>query len=136
MDLLKSSYELYIADARQIPGGDGGGANHRYRVYIVEEQEILREAFNSFFLSHPRFEVVGTSENASAESLVRATLSLAPEVVLLGVQVLEAGVTSKLEILKEQCPDVAVALLSAYYDISGIKALREFILSAPTTPSR
>ncbi|MEE9324388.1 MAG: response regulator transcription factor, partial [Dehalococcoidia bacterium] len=32
----------------------------------------------------------------------------------------------RLEMVRERCPDVAIVLLSAYYDVKGLKALREF----------
>ncbi len=103
-------------------------ANNRRQVklYIAEEQQILREAYQSFFLSHPDIEVVGASSDTNGESVVKAVTALSPAVVLLGVKTLQAAAVEKLDMLRESCPDVAIVLLSAYYDLKGIKALREF----------
>ncbi|MEK7777881.1 MAG: response regulator transcription factor [Chloroflexota bacterium] len=103
-------------------------ANNRRQVklYIAEEQQILREAYQSFFLTHPDIEVVGASSDTNGESVVKAVSALSPAVVLLGVKTLQAAAVEKLDMLRESCPDVAIVLLSAYYDLKGIKALREF----------
>jgi len=98
----------------------------RVKLYIAEEQQILREAYQSFFLSHPDIEVVGASSDTGGESVVKAVTALSPAVVLLGVKTLQPAAVEKLDMVKESCPDVAIVLLSAYYDLKGIKALREF----------
>jgi DNA-binding NarL/FixJ family response regulator len=96
------------------------------RLYIAEEQQILREAYQSFFMSRPDIEVVGSSGDTTGDSLVRAALALRPQVMLLGFKLLQPAAVERLEILRESCPDTAIVLLSAYYDVKGIKALREF----------
>ena len=96
------------------------------RLYIAEEQQILREAYQSFFLPHPIIEVVGSSGDTSVESLLTAAMALQPDVMLLGIRVLQPTAVEKLEALREHAPDLAIVLLSAYFDIKGIRALREF----------
>lgn len=96
------------------------------RLYIAEEQQILREAYQSFFLPHPSFEVVGTSGDTSFDAMMGAAAALKPDVILLGIKVLHADTVEKLVHVREANPEIAVALLSASYDVKGIKALREF----------
>lgn len=96
------------------------------RLYIVEEQQILREAYQAFFRNRPDIEVLGASEDATGESLVAAAVSLRPQVMLLGFKALLPATVEKLQTLRESCPEVAIVLLSTYYDVKGIKALREF----------
>ncbi len=96
------------------------------KLYIAEEQQILREAYQSFFLPHPSFEVVGTSGDTSVDALMGAAAALRPNVILLGIKILHAETVEKLVRVRESNPDIAVALLSASYDVKGIKALREF----------
>ena len=102
------------------------------KFYIAEEQQILREAYQSFFLPHHAIEVVGSSGDTSAESLVGSAGALQPDVMLLGIRVLQPTAVEKLEAIREYSPDIAVVLLSAYFDIKGIRALREFTRGAQT----
>ena len=122
------------------PPGEGSSAKHhsaleafgevaaakRLRLYIAEEQQILREAYQTFFLPHPTIEVVGASGDTSIESLVGAAATLKPTVMLLGFKVLHADTVDRLKEIRQVEPNTAIALLSASYDVKGIKALREF----------
>ena len=106
-------------ELRQISG-------NKVRLYLAEEQQILREAYQSFFLPHPGLEVVGISGDTAVEALVTAASALKPDVILLGIKVLQPAVVERLEAVRESCPEVSIVLLSAYYDVNGIKALRQF----------
>lgn len=98
----------------------------RLRLYIAEEQQILREAYQTFFLPHPTIEVVGASGDTSIDALVAAAAALKPTVMLLGFKVLHAATVERLHLIRQAEPNVAIALLSASYDVKGMKALREF----------
>ena len=52
-------------------------------LYVAEEQGILRQAYESFFLSHSGIEVVGSSGDTSSESLQAAVTAFKPGVLLL-----------------------------------------------------
>ena len=106
-------------------------AKDRVRLYLAEEQQILREAYRSFFfphlgLPHPDLEVVGISGDTSGEALITAASALKPDVMLLGIKALQPTVVEKLEMVRESCPDLPIVLLSAYYGMNGIQALRRF----------
>ncbi len=96
------------------------------KIYLAEEQQILRQAYQSFFQPNPALEVVGTSGQTDSESLVKAATALTPDVILMGIKILQPGVVQKMETLRQHCGNVAIVLLSASYDVKGIKALREF----------
>ena len=118
-------------DERPLERADGyhegeSGNGKRIRLYLAEEQQILREAFHSFFTSHSSIDMVGSSGNTSGESLVEAAQALKPEIMQIGVKTLQPATVEKLEMLREGCPDIGLVLLSASYDVKGIKALREF----------
>ena len=98
----------------------------KIRLYLAEEQQILREAYQSFFLPHPGLEVVGISGDTAVEALVTGASALKPDVILLGIKILQPTVVEKLEALRESCPEVSIVLFSAYYEVNGIKALRQF----------
>ncbi|MDP2953047.1 MAG: response regulator transcription factor [Chloroflexota bacterium] len=97
----------------------------RIRLYIAEEQQLLREAFLSFFSSHSAIEVVGASDETDGEVLAPAVATARPNVVVVGVKTLHPESVGKLKMLWESCPGVAIVLLSSHYDIHGIKALKE-----------
>ena len=94
-------------------------------LYVAEEQAILRHAYESFFPSHSGIELVGSSDDTSGESLVAAVIDLDPKVLLLGVKIFQPATVEKLETVRERCPDLGIVLLSAAYDLKGMKALRE-----------
>ena len=101
-------------------------ATKKVTLYIAEEQQILREAYQSFFLPHPDMDVIGASADTDAESLVRGVSTLRPNVLLLGIKVLQPAAVERLEALRKASPETAICLLSAYYDVKGISGLRAF----------
>ena len=105
-------------------------ATKSIKLYLAEEQQILREAYKSFFKVHPSIELVGDSGDTSGESLVAAAKALRPTSIVLGVKTLQPATIEKLEMIRENCPDVAVVLLTSFYDMHGVKALREFTRGA------
>ena len=102
------------------------GAQRTIKLYLAEEQQILREAYHSFFSAHSTVSIAGTSSDTSTESLVEAATTLDPDVMLIGVKTLQPETVERLEIIRDANPKVAVVLLFAFYDAKGIKALREF----------
>lgn len=96
------------------------------RLYIAEEQQILREAYQAFFENDGGMELVGSSEETSAEALIEAVADYEPDILLVGVKTLQPAIVEKLETVRESTVEVGIVLLSASYDVHGIKALREF----------
>ncbi len=101
-------------------------ASDTIRVYIAEEQGILREVYLSSFASNPRIEVVESSGDTSAASIAEAVQSVEPDVVLIGGKVLKPDVVATLEKIREGLPEVALVVLSASHEVEGVRALREF----------
>ena len=100
-------------------------ADKKVRLLIAEEQEILREAYQSFFSSHPSIEAINSSGDTDGEVLVGKARALKPDVILLGIGVLQPSQVEVLEMLSENCPEVAIVLVSAAYDINSFNALRQ-----------
>ena len=98
---------------------------NKVRLLIAEEQEILREAYQSFFSNHPSIEAINSSGDTDGEVLVGKARALSPDVILLGIGVLQPTQVEVLEMLGENCPEVAIVLLSASYDINSFNALRQ-----------
>ena len=96
------------------------------RLYVAEEQLILKNAYQSFFAGDPRISLLGAANDTSTASLVAAVQQHQPEVMLLGVKALRTAVVDTLESVKDVYPEAAIVLLFAFYDAQGIKALREY----------
>ncbi len=95
-------------------------------VYLAEEQRLLRDAYRAFLVPHPGLEVLGISEDTTGEALIVATAALKPDVLVLGIKVLQPDTVERLQALRRHCPNLAIVLLSAVYGFKGIKALRGF----------
>ena len=96
------------------------------RLYVAEEQLMLKNAYQSFFSDAPSVGLLGATNDISAVSLVGAMEEHQPQVLLMGVKALKADVVEKLQLVKDVAPDVAIVLLFAFYDSQGIKALRGY----------
>lgn len=123
MSTILSNGRPYEASYQEMPMTNG---NKKIRLFLAEEQQLLREAFQSFFSSHPVVEVVGVTGDTSGESLIGAALSLNASTMLVGIKTLQPSTVEQLEMVREACPDVGIVLLSASYDMRGIKSLRQF----------
>ncbi len=96
------------------------------RLFIAEEQSIMREAYESFFVSDPGICVLGTAGSIDGASLVATAMALKPHVLVLGTRVLQAGIMETLEMIREYDREIGIVLLTTSYDFRCIKALREY----------
>lgn len=95
-------------------------------VVLAEEQQILREAYDSVFSAQPNMEMLGSTGDTSTDFLAGMVRALKPDVIILGVKSVQSCTVAKLEVLREAYPEMGLVLLMAMYDGQGIKALREF----------
>ena len=123
-----SRFERAPAGFERVPAQvfEDTAAKQTIRLYLAEEQQILREAYRSFLGDHDVIVLLGYSGDTSAESLVGAATALKPNVMLLGVKSVNADTVEKLDMLREACPKVGIVLLFASSDIQGMRALRQF----------
>ena len=84
----------------------------KLRVFLAEDQTILRESLKSLIESRPDLEVVG--EAGDGAEAVRQVRSLRPDIVVMDVSMpLMDGVQATLEI-KRVCPEVKVLVLTVH----------------------
>ncbi len=100
------------------------------KLFVAEEQLVLKEAYNSYFNYSPAFDATGFTTDTSEDHLRAAIGQDAPQVMLLGLKSLDFTVSKKLDMIKEVCPQAGLVLLFASYDPTGAKALREFSSAA------
>lgn len=99
---------------------------NRIKLCLVEEQEILLEAYQLALSSESTIELTGISGDSSPQVIMALLSSLQPDVVLLGTKILRADIIAKLVIIREDFPDINIILLSTLCDIHGIRELRKF----------
>lgn len=91
------------------------------RVLIADDHDLLRDGLNAILDAHPSIEVVG--EASSGPSALAASRALAPDVVLMDVEMPGGdGLTATAAIL-ERCPGTRVLVLTTF-------DLDEYVLAA------
>ena len=98
----------------------------RIKVFVVEEQELLRDAYQAVLPLEQTLEIAGISGDTDTESIMNMLSSLQPDAVVLGTKMLQPSTIAEMEEIREQFPDIGIVLLSTLYDIQGIKQLRGF----------
>jgi DNA-binding NarL/FixJ family response regulator len=82
------------------------------RVLIADDHDLLRDGLNAILNAHPSIEVVG--EASSGPSAVAAARALAPDVVLMDVEMPGGdGLTATAAVL-EHCPGTRVLVLTTF----------------------
>ena len=94
-----------------------------YSCYTTSWDSTLTRAF---YLSGSDVNIVGFSEDTCSETLVTAAITLKPDVIIVGTKVLQPSTVDKLKTVREHVPEIGVVILSSYYDVKGIMALREY----------
>ena len=105
----------------------------KIRVYIEEEQEILREAFKVVLpVVDPDIEPVSISgagpiAGGNLEQLTHKLNVLSPDVVLLGVKTLETPAIASLRLIRDKFPSIGTVVLCAYYSHDALKYLKSYL---------
>lgn len=97
---------------------------NKARLYIIEDQEILRRAYQAFFPIQPSLELVGLA--ADGEDFPQAVASLQPDALVYSTRLLQTSILERLEHFRQRSPKTSLVLLSALYEVKAIKRLREF----------
>jgi DNA-binding NarL/FixJ family response regulator len=96
------------------------------KVLLVDDQEVVREAFGTLLAQVPSVEMVGTL--GGGEDALTMVPVLKPDVVVMDVKMPGMdGITASRH-LREAHPEVGIILLSAYDDAEFI---REFLKDSP-----
>ena len=103
----------------------------RIRLYVVEEQEILREAYKAVLPLQPDIDVAAISGDTNINAITSVLSVIEADVLLLGTKTLQPDTVVQLEIIREQFPDLGIVLLAGTFEIQGIKQLRGFARSNP-----
>lgn len=84
------------------------------RVYLVEDEALLRESLHAVLELEPGIDVVG--EAGDAELAIQEVETLEVDIVLMDVQLPGVDGIEATRLLKQRRPDLAVVMLSSYSD--------------------
>ena len=105
----------------------------KLRLYVEEEQEILREAFRVVLpvvdsdIEPVKVSGAGFVVRGHTEELPAVFDVLSPDVLLLGMRVLNDPVAGMLTTIRERYPATGLVVLCSYYDTASIKRLKGFL---------
>jgi len=97
-------------------------------LFVVEEQEIYRELYNSILPRHANIEVVRVSGSGEKGSMHRAVTELLPNVMLLSVKKLDKDMIEELEKIRNSNPRMGIVILIVFYNSQDIELLRRLAL--------
>lgn len=91
----------------------------KLRVFLAEDQTILRESLKVFIANEPGIEVVG--EAADGAETVRLVKSLRPEIVVMDLSMPAMDGVQATHAIKQACPEVKVLVLTVHETKSHIR---------------
>lgn len=98
----------------------------KIKVMIVDDQEVIREAFGMLLASDPTVDLLGALSDG--ESAIKMVPVLKPDVVIMDVKMPGIDGIAAAKSIREAYPEVGIILLSAYDDSEYI---REFLKDDP-----
>lgn len=80
------------------------------RVYIIEDEALLRELVYSYVSSLPDVEIVGQAEDGNVA--MHEILELKPDLVLTDIRLPEVNGMEILFLLKRRCPEIRIVVFT------------------------
>ncbi|MBL9138135.1 MAG: response regulator transcription factor [Verrucomicrobiales bacterium] len=89
------------------------------RIFLAEDQTILRQSLKSLIEDYPDLRVVG--EAADGEEAVRLVKSLHPDIVVMDISMPRTDGIQAAAAIKQACPEVKVLVLTVHETKSHIR---------------
>ena len=89
-------------------------ATSTIRVYLVEDQALLRESLQAMLEPEPQVEFAGTA--SGGEEPLEELQDLEVDVVLMNIRLPGMDGIETIRLLKEKRPDITVVMLTSYAD--------------------
>ena len=100
--------------------------NQVVRLFVAEEQPLLRQAYASLLESTEGISVVGAAPFDNSATLAGTIQAATPDVVIVGARFLTPETVDLLVALRQQIPAAGFVLLSFSYEARAVNGLREF----------
>lgn len=84
----------------------------KYRLFIAEDQTLVRESLRTMLSSDPAFEVVG--EASDGMSAVRAIEKLRPDLILMDLNLSKLSGIAALRSIRKHVPEAKILVLTMY----------------------
>ncbi|NQT74044.1 MAG: response regulator transcription factor [Chloroflexi bacterium] len=127
--VMTSDESTYEVRASLLPKNSNGASSlgtKKIQVCIVEEQEILRHAYTLTLPLEAAIELAGVSGTCDAEDIMNMISTLNPDVLVLGMKVLDPGTIDLLDTIRQHFPDLGIVVLATSFDDLGMNRLKEF----------
>ncbi len=102
------------------------------KLFIAEEQGLLRDVYESFFSETPGFQVLGVSADVGAQSVTRAVNGLRPDVIVVGAKVIRGPLIDAIRRLHENSDGLTPVVLCSSYDLLGAQSVLDYLQRAPS----
>jgi len=93
------------------------------RIILADDHPLIRDALKNVLLKHADLEIVGEANNG--EQAFELTCELNPDVVIMDISMPKMSGLEATRKIKNQCPKVAVLILTVHDDSEHIFALLE-----------
>ncbi|MDY6907040.1 MAG: response regulator transcription factor [Chloroflexota bacterium] len=98
------------------------------RLFVVEEQELHREACRFVFSQTDRVDLVSVFRNGDISAARREVLTQGPDVLMVGTKQLDEAIIEELEQIRADNPGIGIVLFLVSYDSEHIELLRDLAL--------
>ena len=100
--------------------------NQVVRLFVAEEQPLLRQAYATLLEASAEIVVVGSAPFDDPDSLAEGVRATVPDVAIIGTRFLTPETVDRLLALRRGAPSTGFVLLSYSYDTRAVSGLREF----------
>lgn len=95
----------------------------KFRVFVADDHEVVREGLKCLFSGHPDLQIVG--EAADGHTAVERARRLAPDVLVTDISMPGLGGADIVEAVKRACPATKVVALTVHEDRGYLRRLLE-----------
>ncbi len=96
------------------------------RLFIAEEQQLLREAYQTFLDESLGIRVVGTASDCDGPRLTTAAAALHPHVILIGASSVTRALVNSLGSLRRRSPETSLVFLGFAFEPAAVGALQSY----------
>lgn len=86
----------------------------KLRVFVADDHAVLRDGLKALVNAQSDMEIVGEADNG--RSAYERTRELLPDVVLMDISMPELSGVQATELLRRECPEIKILVLTAYKD--------------------